>query len=90
MLSSMDDKDSIYRCIELGADDYVTKPFDKTILEARISACIEKKHLRDKEKELLEEIRKERDKSDNLLLNILPKSIATRLKTGESVIADKT
>ena len=89
MLSSMDDLTSIYRCIELGADDYVTKPFDKTILEARISACIEKKHLRDKEKELLEEIRKERDKSDNLLLNILPKSIATRLKAGESVIADK-
>ena len=65
------------RCIELGADDYVTKPFDKTILEARISACIEKKQLRDKEKELLEEIRKEKDKSDRLLLNILPKNIET-------------
>ena len=89
MLSSMDDLTSIYRCIELGADDYVTKPFDKTILEARISACIEKKQLRDKEKELLDEIKKERDKSDKLLLNILPKSIATRLKAGESVIADK-
>ena len=89
MLSSMDDLTSIYRCIELGADDYVTKPFDKTILEARISACIEKKQLRDKEKELLEEIRKEKEKSDRLLLNILPKNIATRLKGGESVIADK-
>ena len=44
MLSSMDDLTSIYRCIELGADDYVTKPFDKMILEARISACIEKKY----------------------------------------------
>ena len=32
MLSSMDDLTSIYRCIELGADDYVTKPFDKIIL----------------------------------------------------------
>ena len=31
MLSSMDDLTSIYRCIELGADDYVTKPFDKII-----------------------------------------------------------
>ena len=89
MLSSMDDLTSIYRCIELGADDYVTKPFDKTILEARISACIEKKYLRDKEKELLKEISKEKEKSDNLLLNILPKNIANRLKSGESVIADK-
>jgi len=89
MLSSMDDLTSIYRCIELGADDYVTKPFDKMILEARISACIEKKHLRDKEKLLLEEIRKEKEKSDNLLLNILPKDIADRLKSGEEIIADK-
>ena len=89
MLSSMDDLTSIYRCIELGADDYVTKPFDKTILEARISACIEKKYLRDKEKELLVEISKEKEKSEKLLLNILPKNIATRLKAGESVIADK-
>lgn len=89
MLSSMDDLTSIYRCIELGADDYVTKPFDKMILEARISACIEKKQLRDKEKLLLEEIRKEKEKSDNLLLNILPKEIADRLKSGEDLIADK-
>ena len=89
MVSSMDDIDSIYRCIELGADDYVTKPFDKMILEARISACIEKKQLRDKEKLLLEEIRKEKEKSDNLLLNILPKEIADRLKSGEDLIADK-
>ncbi len=89
MLSSMDDLTSIYRCIELGADDYVTKPFDKMILEARISACIEKKLLRDKEKLLLKEIQKEKEKSDSLLLNILPKEIADRLKSGEEPIADK-
>ena len=89
MLSSMDDLTSIYRCIELGADDYITKPFDKMILEARISSCIEKKHLRDKQKKLLEEISLERDKSDKLLLNILPVEIAKRLKLGESLIADK-
>ena len=89
MLTSMDDLTSIYRCIELGADDYVTKPFDKTILEARISACIEKKLLRDKEQQLLKEIKLEKDKSDKLLLNILPRNIADRLKAGESIIADK-
>ena len=42
MISSMDDKDSIYRCIEIGADDYVTKPFDKTILE-RKNFCLYRK-----------------------------------------------
>ena len=53
MISSMDDTDSIYRCIEHGADDYITNPFDKSLLDARIISCIEKKHLRDKEKRLI-------------------------------------
>ena len=89
MISSMDDTDSIYRCIEHGADDYITKPFDKSILDARISSCIEKKHLRDKEKRLMKELAEEQKKSENLLLNILPKDIAERLKAGETDIATK-
>ena len=88
MISSMDDIDSIYRCIELGADDYITKPFEKSILDARIMSCIEKKQLRDKEKILLTKVKKEKEKSDKLLLNILPKDIANRLKSGEKEIAD--
>ena len=89
MISSMDDTDSIYRCIENGADDYITKPFEKSILDARISSCIEKKHLRDKEKKLMSELAEEQKKSENLLLNILPEDIAERLKAGESNIATK-
>ena len=89
MISSMDDTDSIYRCIENGADDYITKPFDKSILDARISSCIEKKHLRDKEKQLMKELEEEQEKSEKLLLNILPDVIAQRLKTGETTIATK-
>ncbi len=88
MISSMDDTDSIYRCIELGADDYITKPFEKSILDARIISCIEKKQLRDKEKALLKELAEEKEKSDSLLLNILPYDIAKRLKNGENEIAD--
>ena len=89
MISSMDDTDSIYRCIEIGADDYITKPFEKSILDARISSCIEKKHLRDKEKKLMNDLAEEQKKSENLLLNILPKEIAERLKAGETNIATK-
>ncbi|MBT5782354.1 MAG: response regulator [Candidatus Marinimicrobia bacterium] len=89
MISSMDDTDSIFRCIEFGADDYVKKPFDNSILEARINTSIEKRQLREKEKTLLIELQEERKKSDNLLLNILPRKIADRLKTGEVTIADK-
>ena len=89
MISSMDDPDSIYRCIDIGADDYIQKPFEQAILDARISNCIEKKQLRDKEKDLIIELEKEREKSDNLLFNILPKEIADRLKLGETNIANK-
>ena len=66
MISSMDDTDSIYRCIENGADDYITKPFDKSILDVRISSCIEKKHLRDKEKVLMKKLAEEQEKSENV------------------------
>ena len=89
MISSMDDTDSIYRCIEAGADDYITKPFEKSILDARIASCMEKKKLRDKERILMQELQEERDRSEHLLLNILPKEIAQRLKSGETDIADK-
>ena len=89
MISSMDDTDSIYRCIEAGADDYITKPFEKSILDARIASCMEKKKLRDQERILMQELQEERDRSEHLLLNILPIDIAERLKSGETDIADK-
>lgn len=42
MISALDQMDSIVRCIELGAEDYLPKPFDPVLLKARISACLEK------------------------------------------------
>ena len=53
MISAIDEADGIVRCIELGAEDYLPKPFDPVLLKARIGACLEKKRLRDAEKELL-------------------------------------
>jgi len=44
------------RCIELGAEDYLPKPFDPVLLRARIGACLEKKHLRDREAQHLREL----------------------------------
>ena len=49
MLSALDQDDGIARCIEAGADDYLTKPFNPTLLRARLGACLEKKRLRDQE-----------------------------------------
>jgi class 3 adenylate cyclase len=53
MISALDDTASVVRCIEAGAEDYLPKPFDPVLLKARVSACIEKKRLRDAEKALL-------------------------------------
>jgi class 3 adenylate cyclase len=47
VLSALDEIGSIVRCIELGAEDYLPKPFDPVLLRARIGACLEKKRLRD-------------------------------------------
>lgn len=49
MISAIDEIDSVVRCIEAGADDYLHKPFNPTLLRARIGACLDKKRLRDQE-----------------------------------------
>ena len=49
VLSALDELGSVVRCIELGAEDYLPKPFDPVLLRARINACLEKKRLRDQE-----------------------------------------
>ena len=43
--SSVEGLDNVVRCIELGAEDYLPKPVNKTLLSARISSCLEKKRL---------------------------------------------
>lgn len=88
VISAMTDIESIVRCIELGATDYLFKPFDRTLLKARIQASLEKKRARDREQVFLQELQVEREKSEQLLLNILPEPIADRLKQGQNVIAD--
>ena len=89
MVSALSELDSIVRCIEAGADDYLAKPFEPTLLRARIGSSLERKHLRDREREMMEALRIEKERSEQLLLNILPKEIVTRLNSGETMIADR-
>ena len=51
--SSLEGLENVVRCIELGAEDYLTKPVNPVLLKARIGASLEKKRLRDQQKELV-------------------------------------
>ena len=56
MISGVDELESIVRCIEMGATDYLPKPFDAAILRARLNASLAEKRLRDLELEYLEQV----------------------------------
>jgi CheY-like chemotaxis protein len=56
VISSVDELDSVVRCIELGATDYLPKPFNAAVLKARVSASLAAKRLRDLELEYLEQV----------------------------------
>ncbi len=88
MLSALDEMDSVVRCILMGAEDYLAKPYNAILLRARINACLEKHRLRRTEQAYLAALEVERGKSESLLRNILPMRIAERLKHGETTIVD--
>ena len=89
MVSAFDDADSMIRCIGAGAEDYLAKPINSVLLKARITTCLEKKRLRDRERLHLEQLATEKTRNEKLLLNILPRRIIERLNEGETMIADR-
>jgi len=96
MISAVDELDSVVRCIELGAEDYLPKPFNPALLRARVGASLEKKRLRDevrtslaREREYVAQLKAEKERSEALLRNILPSPVVVRLNAGETPIADR-
>ena len=94
VVSGQDQLESVVRCIELGAEDFLAKPINSVLLSARVGASLERKRLRDLDRLRLLELQQEKnrleiekEKSERLLLNILPASIAEQLKRGERTIA---
>jgi class 3 adenylate cyclase len=53
MTSALDELDSVVKCVEMGAEDYLTKPINPVLLNARINASLDKKRLRDQQRELI-------------------------------------
>jgi len=66
MTSSLDELDSVVKCVEMGAEDYLSKPINPVLLNARITASLEKKRLRDQQRELISKFAT-REVADDLL-----------------------
>jgi two-component system sensor histidine kinase/response regulator len=81
MISALNELQSVVRCIDAGAEDYLTKPFNPTLLKARIGSCLEKKRCRDREAALfeqlqnnyerLQELERQRDDKRNMIVHDL-------------------
>ena len=92
MISAVDEIRSVVRCIEMGAEDYLPKPFDPVLLRARIGAILERKRLRDEERQRTAEVvvalrEAERQKlvAESMLRNILPATVAAELQSRGTV-----
>jgi adenylate cyclase len=85
MISALDAIDSVVRCIELGAEDYLPKPFNPILLRARIGASLEKRRLRFQEEAYTHQIETEKRRSDELLHAVLPPGAIRELKATNEV-----
>jgi sigma-B regulation protein RsbU (phosphoserine phosphatase) len=72
MISAVDQIESVIRCIELGAEDYLPKPFNPTLLRARVGASLEKKRLRDEIIAHLGRIERELESAREIQLSMVP------------------
>jgi sigma-B regulation protein RsbU (phosphoserine phosphatase) len=72
VISALDEMESVIKCIELGAEDYLAKPFNPTLLRARVGASLEKKRLRDEVRASRDRLQQELDAARTLQLGMLP------------------
>ena len=79
MVTAVGEIDTTVECISAGADDYITKPFNKTLLKARVDASLEKKLLRDQEEVYLSRIEEDKKQSLEWLRKFLPRNAASQI-----------
>lgn len=88
MLSGEEQSERVIAAIERGAEDFLPKPFNNVLLRARIDSSLEKKRFRDHDRAMMQDLQLEQAKAEALLLNVLPKPVADRLKQGHNSIVD--
>lgn len=76
VVSALEDTESIAHSVELGAEDYLTKPINPILLKARVGASLEKKRLHDTEHANFRQIAIEKKRADELLELIIPLGVA--------------
>jgi CheY-like chemotaxis protein/signal transduction histidine kinase len=89
MLSSLDEVDGALRCIELGAEDYLSKPVRAEVLEVRIGANLELYRMRERERAYEDRLMADESFIDRLLLSAFPEGAAERVRVGEPEVADE-
>ncbi|HBG75007.1 MAG: hypothetical protein A2X25_07100 [Chloroflexi bacterium GWB2_49_20] len=75
VISAMNDLQSVVNGIKLGADDYLPKPFEPTLLHARVSSSLERKHLRDLQQLYLKGLERELDIAREIQMGFLPSEL---------------
>ena len=92
MISALDEIANVVRCIEMGAEDYLPKPFDPVLLRARIGALLDRKRMRDEERQravrmeaAFREAELQKQAAERTLRNILPEKVAAELLEHGSV-----
>jgi len=80
VISAAEEVETAVKCIKAGAEDFLPKPFNATILKARIGASLRKKRHRDRELEYQRQIEAERQRGDELLAALFPNSVVKQLK----------
>lgn len=88
VISALDEVDSVVRCIQMGAEDFVSKPFDPVLLGARIGTILEVRRLRDRERAFADALRREQEWIDGLLHRTFPAAIAEKVKAGETGVVE--
>jgi DNA-binding response OmpR family regulator len=78
MISAVTEIESVVRCIELGATDYLPKPFNTVLLKARVGATLEKKRLRDRDRSWAESMERELEFGRLIQWSFLPEEVPER------------
>jgi len=85
VISAVDDVASVVKCIELGATDYLTKPFNPVLLKARVDKCIDQRRLRAQEADYHKNLEVEKRRADGILATVLPPEIVRALKRSDKL-----